>query len=63
MSENYPAAPRVFGTRQWDYIERLSTGAPSRNTAIDVWFAECEIAVNQCSAAGGEAWDNRRWPR
>ena len=68
MNERYPAAPRTFGLREahWQTIERLSPSAPSRFTAIDLWWEECEVAVDECKlwrAAGGGLWDNRRFPR
>ena len=48
MNERYPAAPRTFGLREahWQTIERLSPSAPSRFTAIDLWWEECERAVH-----------------
>ena len=59
MSEKYPAAPRVFGTREWQTVERLSPFAPSRNIAIDLWLDDCEREVHVNTVAG-EQWDKRR---
>jgi hypothetical protein len=61
MSEKFPAAPRVFGTREWQSVESAHPlYALARETIIDLWLDDCEQRVGHKHGGNGVQWDNRR---